>query len=574
MSDGPYHGCPVAERAYRSSYKAFADALDLDSLHDESEMLDDWNARCNASTLVEQSMSRARCNAKKHSLTIWKYAAGDDQRVLAETDAEVEALLTKWQGAVAAWADAKLPMDLQFEKTPPPMPADLAKYKPAGASAEASDELREYHAKETLKAATVRKQVQATLRRLDRGESVGDVARVLTKQLAGIQTPAAEDKPASMFRIVDAKELFTKSYKRDWLIRGMMTQHENGLFAGPKKALKTTIGEAAAIALASGLPFMGNPKWIIPRRFRVLFCSAESGDYTLAETCKRIATENGLSWNIGPHCGFTEDIPEDAGLQGWLFHSFMVPLLDNPEHVADLRRVLMEMGIEVCFLDPAYFMFGKDTDAKSIMSMGPRLRVLNELTEETGCTFFLIHHFRKSRVESDSPQLEDIAFAGFQEWARQWLMLDRENEFEPGSGHHELVLSWGGSAGHSGQASLIVEEGVTDGHGSERTWKVEVTDRAAKAKRKAEAKGKAAQAALDSATEAINAAFRSAGGKDMGMSDLARAAGMDPRNKAFIAALGAMIRSKRIEEVTVTKSNGQTYEGFRRNWKEGEEQAA
>jgi hypothetical protein len=535
-------------------------------------MIEEENARLHADTLVEQSTSRARCNAQAAALSIWKYKTADNPIVLADTDEEVEALLTKWKAAVATWADAKLPMDLQFEKTPPPLPADLAKYKPVGGvSSSVSDELREYHAKETLKAAIVRKQVQATLRRLDRGESVGDVARVLTEQLAGIKT-AAEDKPVELFKLVDADELFTTEYKIEWLVKGLLVKGQPGLICGPKKALKTTLAEEIAVSLASGTDVLGNPKWRVSERQRVLFFSAESGDATIAETSKRIAATKGFDHAIGPSTGFSDDPPE-AGLKGWLFHCWGVPALNDEAHIEELRRVIRKSGANVVILDPAYLMFA-GADPKSIFDMGPRLRILNEICNEMMATILLIHHFKKGRSEADSPQLEDIAFAGFQEWCRQWLLIDREGEYVPGSGHHELVMSWGGSVGHSGQVTLAIDEGVHDGWSSQRTWQVEVVDRQAKQVRQAENKSKAEQKALDDATEAINAAFRSAGGKDLTLPDLARAAGMDQRNKAFLKALGAMIRSKRIEEVEFKKGNKQTYEGFRRNWKEGEEQAA
>jgi hypothetical protein len=65
-----------------------------------------------------------------------------------------------------------------------------------------------------------------------------------------------------------------------------------------------------------------------------------------------------------------------------------------------------------------------------------------------------------------------MAWAGFQEFARQWILLGRREQYEPGTGEHELWLSVGGSAGHSGLWGLDISEGVS---GQPRHWNIELS---------------------------------------------------------------------------------------------------
>src|SRR5690606_6727860 len=57
---------------------------------------------------------------------------------------------------------------------------------------------------------------------------------------------------------------------------------------------------------------------------------------------------------------------------------------------------------------------------------------------------------------------------------RQWILLNRRVKYDPDhGGHHELWMSVGGSAGHSGLWGLNIDEGTRQ-NSSGRHWDVEI----------------------------------------------------------------------------------------------------
>ena len=95
-------------------------------------------------------------------------------------------------------------------------------------------------------------------------------------------------------------------------------------------------------------------------------------------------------------------------------------------------------------------MLGIGQDAGNLFVVGRYLQAISDLVRDTGVTPILCHHLRKGVTEPHEPaELEDIAWAGFQEFTRQWLLLNRRSRYEPDQpGHHELWMNVGGSAGH------------------------------------------------------------------------------------------------------------------------------
>jgi hypothetical protein len=81
----------------------------------------------------------------------------------------------------------------------------------------------------------------------------------------------------------------------------------------------------------------------------------------------------------------------------------------------------------------------------------------------------------KSPLCTDFPRmlrLGDLAFAGFGEFARQWLPIARRADYEPGAGKHQLWVTTGGSAGFNGAYAVDIDEGVMGEGFRGKKWEV------------------------------------------------------------------------------------------------------
>ena len=282
------------------------------------------------------------------------------------------------------------------------------------------------------------------------GDTGADIVRSLREQIAGLEADLVppEDKG---FCAIACSELATTNFQLKYIVEGVLVADQPLLLGGPHKSLKTSVLLDLALSLATGESFLQRFKVLEQRRVAVM--SGESGLATIRESMLRIAAAKQIDLFKVDGLVFSEQLPQ--------FRS-----IESLEHWA---RFIRKHQPSVVAVDPAYLAVD-GSDAGNLFDIGHQLREANQICSELGAQLIIVHHTRKANrgTEFEPPKLEELSWAGWREWARQWVLLGRRDEYIEGTGEHRLWLSAGGSAGHSGLYGLDISEGV--GHGA-RYWR-------------------------------------------------------------------------------------------------------
>lgn len=389
-----------------------------------------------------------------------------------------------------------------------------------------------------------------------RGELLNAAKYNLSSELTNGQAkPSAGsliDPATFKLDLITSGEFAAASYRQHFLIKRVLVEGQPCVLGGPKKTLKTSLLVDLALSLGTGTQFLGHESFIVSEPVNVVLLSGESGNFTLQQTARRIAETRGRSLS-----------------EARVWWGFNLPQLAQADHLAELAKNIREHGIKVAIIDPAYLcLLAGDTNSNitaNVFAMGRLLRGLTDIGRDTGCTLIIAHHTRKSdRLKPFGvPDLEDLSGSGFAEWARQWILLNRREPFQAGTGEHRLWLNVGGSAGHSGTWALDISEGTIDERGGGRTWCVSIVTasdaiqvaRDSKEQNREREKQEKAKRDADRIRDVLRKAS-----EPLAKTKLRDTSGIN--SGQFNAAFSILVENHEVESVEFKGANKKTYIGF------------
>lgn len=271
----------------------------------------------------------------------------------------------------------------------------------------------------------------------------------------GRQAPVWSPSP------IESTTFANGDYRHDWQVKKLLVTKEPAIIFGPSKAMKTSTLVDLAVSLATGTPALGY--FDVPHSRRVLIISGESGPASLQSIARRVCESKGTDF---------------AGIGDDLEWEFSVPPLSSQEAVVILRQLLSKHRREIVAIDPAYLALlsggnASADKAANLFHMGPLLGGLVDACNAAGSQLFLAHHCNTRIAIGDEPDLSHLAYSGFQQFARQWIGVNRMTAYTH-DGKHKLIVVAGGSAGHGGKWVCSIDEGELADDFTGRRWDVQV----------------------------------------------------------------------------------------------------
>jgi hypothetical protein len=236
------------------------------------------------------------------------------------------------------------------------------------------------------------------------------------------------------------------------------------LLGGPMKACKTQLMLRLSTGLAHGTEFLGIP--CLPdggKGCRVLVLSSESGRPRL-EQWLQLMDPSGCDPDevfYGLH-GFDTDTP------GVMLHCSDSRLALS-EKLDKLPGFLRRHKIDVLFIDPLYLNLPDTINIASAPDVGRWLRSVTEACAAANCTLGVAAHSLKYKKPGRHMTLQDLSGAGVGEFARAWILVNRDRPFDPRRpGEDDLLVNIGSSDAGAMACAVKIRNG-------ENSWECQVT---------------------------------------------------------------------------------------------------
>jgi hypothetical protein len=327
-----------------------------------------------------------------------------------------------------------------------------------------------------------------------RVDLAAEVERVRDDKEWGVAFDKAKDL-ARNFRPTSGSAQAAKPSCRDWLVEGLIVEGEPMMLAGPKKCYKTSFAVDLAVSLATSTPFLG--RFAVPplsgsRPRLVTLASGESGTGTLGETLRRVAESRGIDPASLNNLNIVPAVPNFSDRASMVaFERAASFIVKNEGQDSDRRLVILDhndpeanevdegdlrkpysLPPDVYIIDPLYQALC-DVNTADLSAVGELLT--RAYKEHFGKSVIYVHHTAKHTYGRKQLDLDALAFAGVSEYTRQWFLINWRALFKADE-PRRFMVNYGGSAGHSGEFALDLDEGKLNADFTGRTWKTTIRD--------------------------------------------------------------------------------------------------
>lgn len=235
----------------------------------------------------------------------------------------------------------------------------------------------------------------------------GMVARAF-EYSKGNTKPQEITKSITEFNISTYGDMLTKyaGYKPSWLVDQWLPDKSIIICSALPERFKTWLAVDLTLSVASGLPFLDN--YVVEKQGNVLVVQQEDFGPEFLARFKTVERAKVARANIEIEIEHIEGTwiytnPYYIG-DRIFFHEDAELSFDNLLSVEKLAERIREIGATLCVIDPFYSL---STNDDYFAKTAAQIRqYIKKIRNETGCTFFFVHHNKKSGSKESGDNLD------------------------------------------------------------------------------------------------------------------------------------------------------------------------
>lgn len=187
-----------------------------------------------------------------------------------------------------------------------------------------------------------------------------------------------------------------------WLVQPILTQDSYGIIGAAQKIGKTWIAVDLAVSVSSGTPFLGG--MAVEQGGPVLLFCGEGGDRKILRRIDAVAR--------------SRDLDSDQLL---LYTVRRAPHLNDDEHLAEIRALVVQFKPVLVIIDPLYFCL-PGVKMAGLSEVGAILERVQHIAQNAGSALIITHHWNQSGKGSDANRFSGVGSA---EWGRVLISVSK-----------------------------------------------------------------------------------------------------------------------------------------------------